>query len=187
MITQLLTFVSIIAFHFVIFGFILFLGQFNRNNPSKQSQAADNVVPISHSTPTTSGGKIRNQTDSRVRQLIKFLSKREKYNTVDWVGHHQIRRNTFKKQIPFSSNCYTDVRKELNFRTSPQRFSCMHEEMLQRQSRMHHLSEKRESAANQVTEERVLEMPSDVSVEFNPITPPSAEQCDDTNFQGSPQ
>lgn len=51
---------------------------------------------------------------------------------------------------------------------------------------MHHLSDKREAVANHVAQERVLEMPSDVSVELNPITPPSAEQCD-TNFQGSAQ
>ena len=59
----------------------------------------------------------------------------------------------------------------------------MHEERLQRQGRMHLLSDKQEGASH-ISEERVLEMPSDVGVQFNLITPPAVDQSDDSDIQG---
>ena len=64
----------------------------------------------------------------------------------------------------------------------------MHEEMLQRQttSTIHLLRDERDPV-NHITEERVLEVPTDVSVEFNPITPPTVdESCDSGNDDSVP-
>ena len=51
---------------------------------------------------------------------------------------------------------------------------------------MHLLRDERDPV-NHITEERVLEVPTDVSVEFNPITPPTVdESCDSGNDDSVP-